>query len=104
MPPTRRYSRGFRLQTHQSVLSVACDDSGSLIAAANELLDQFDVSEPVRLVGAAAYDLEPRETPRQLDLFEQQGSNSRSRLEHTMDDIRARYGNKIDYGRGSRGR
>jgi DNA polymerase-4 len=95
-----RYSRGFRLETHQGPLPVACDDSATLIAAALALLESFDVDKPIRLVGAAAYELEPREAPRQLDLFQQQKSDSRSRLEHTLDDIRSRFGDKIDFGRG----
>ena len=98
-----RYTRGFRLQTHQGPLPVACDDSATLVATAVELLDRFDLDKPIRLVGAAAYELEPREAARQLDLFQQQKSDERSRLEHTLDDIRSRFGDKIDYGRSKKG-
>jgi DNA polymerase-4 len=94
-----RYSLGFRLKTRQAVLPLPCDESGTLIEKAFELLERFDLDPPIRLVGAAGYDLEDADHTRQLDLFAQKKSDSRSKLEHTVDEIRDRYGNKIGFGR-----
>ena len=99
-----RYSQGFRLKTRQASLPSESDDSVTLVSAANELLDRFDLDEPIRLVGAAAFDLGPADRREQLSLFggeEAEGGEGRKRrreLEHAVDDIRARFGDKIGFG------
>ncbi len=92
-----RYSHGFRLASRQQGLERPCDDSRSLIVTAFQLLERLDLDQPIRLVGATAFDLESADKPRQLGLFEQPAT-SRSELEHAMDAIRNRYGDKISYG------
>jgi DNA polymerase-4 len=92
-----RYSRGFRLVTRQRRLEAPCDDSLSLFEAASGLLERLDLEQPIRLVGAAAFDLSPARASRQLDLFAP--SERRSELEHAVDRIRERFaGTKIGYG------
>ena len=85
------------MASRQQGLERPCDDSRSLIVTAFQLLERLDLDQPIRLVGATAFDLESADKPRQLGLFEQPAT-SRSELEHAMDAIRNRYGDKISYG------
>jgi DNA polymerase-4 len=94
-----RYTETFSLQTRQASLPAPADDSRTLFDAARKLLDGLELDEPIRLVGAAAYDLMKSDDVQQLSLFGQSSEES-SRLEHTMDAIRARFGDKIQRGRG----
>ena len=94
-----RYARGFALKTRQAALPLPCDESGTLIAVAFELLGKLDVDRRIRLVGAAGFDLESAEDAAQQHLFEQARSDSRSTLEHTVDNIRDRFGDKIGFGK-----
>jgi DNA polymerase IV len=91
-----RYTVGFRLVTRQRALAHPADDSASLFAAARELLASLPLHEPIRLVGAAGFDLEQRRASEQLDLFG--APPTRSNLEHAVDAIRARFGDKIGFG------
>lgn len=93
-----RYSQTFALATRQRALAVPADDSEALLEATTELLAKLDLSSPIRLVGAAAYDLQGDETPRQFDLFGAPEREKRSHLESTVDAIRNRFGDKIDFG------
>ncbi len=86
-----RYTETFSLQTRQGPLPHPCDDSKTLWETAVQLLDELELDEPIRLVGAAAFDLSDAEGLAQLDLFAVKGEKT-SRLEHTMDEIRARFG------------
>lgn len=92
-----RYSDTFSLQSRQRPTPAPCDDSRTLFDTASELLDTLELDEPIRLVGAAAFDLQAADGTRQLGLFEQETKKS-SRLEHTMDEIRAKFGDKIKRG------
>lgn len=102
-----RYSRGFRLKTRQVALPSKSDDSATFVAAGNELLGRFDLDAPIRLVGAAAFDLTPADSREQLSLFSDEAGRCagtsadkkrRRELEHAVDDIRARFGDKIGFG------
>jgi DNA polymerase IV len=93
-----RYSRGFRLMTRQCLLEVPSDDSAGLGNAARELLERFDLEEPIRLVGAAGFRLQTSAATRQLDLFGEKPREKRSELEHAVDAIRERFGDKIGFG------
>lgn len=90
-----RFSQGFRLMTRETRLAAPCDDAHSLVQAALPLLDKLQLDQPIRLVGVAATHLiEPGE-PLQQPLFGGSQDNRHSRLEHTLDDIRARFGDVI---------
>jgi DNA polymerase-4 len=93
-----RYSETFRLATRQAALPRPCDDSRSLIGGAQKLLERLELDQAVRLVGAAAYDLRARDSQRQLGLFGASPADDRSEVEHTIDAIRERFGDKIEYG------
>ena len=93
-----RYSRGFRLRTRQCRLPRLVDDSRMLFEIAAGLLDRFDLDQPIRLVGAAAFDLERLGSPQQLGLFEQTEDEQHSKLEHAVDRIVDRFGDKIGFG------
>lgn len=92
-----RYSATFSLQTRQAVVRDGYDDSGTLFAVACDLLDALELDEPIRLVGVAAFDLLRREDVQQLSLFAPAGVKS-SRLEHTLDAIRSKFGDKVQRG------
>ncbi|MBL6974836.1 MAG: DNA polymerase IV [Deltaproteobacteria bacterium] len=90
-----RYTTGFRLSTRDGRLPVPCDDSEGLLAGARSLLDRLDLDRPMRLVGLAAFDLVAGASAVQGDLFHLATSDRRSRLEHALDDLRARHGDKV---------
>lgn len=98
-----RFSRDFTLQTRQAALPNPIDDGATLWKHACQLLDTLDLNQPIRLVGAAAFDLVHEEDLTQLSLFAPssnvaQPSEKSRRLEHTMDKIRAKFGDKIKRG------
>jgi hypothetical protein len=69
-----------------------------LYAGAERLLDRLALDEPIRLVGVAAFDLVEPGQMAQNDMFLQKGVERRSKLEHTMDEIQKKFGNKIGHG------
>ena len=85
----RLKTSGFRMLTRQTRLRRPAHLGSEFLAAAKHLLGQFDHPGPFRLVGMAVYDLARRETPWQLDLFE---DASRHRLETTVDALVGRFG------------
>jgi DNA polymerase-4 len=90
-----RYTRGFRLVTREAALPEPCDDSRTLRRTALELLRKMDLGEPIRLVGVAAAHLDRAGAPLQADLFAHKEAEKHSRLEHTLDSIRDRFGDVI---------
>jgi len=90
-----RDAKSFALSTRQQTLTAPYDDSKTLRRAACELLARFDLRHPVRLVGVAAYGFDPA-NGKQMDLFGS-GTQSQARLEHSVDAIRNRFGNIIDF-------
>ena len=79
----------FELLTRQRTLGKPVDLASEFFAVGRRLLDEFDHPGPFRLVGMAAFDLDRRRRPRQLDMFEDGQLRS---LETTMDDVVARFG------------
>jgi DNA polymerase-4 len=90
-----RYDDTFALATRQTSLPVACDDSETLFESAVSRLSLLDLERPIRLVGAAAYDLGDQDDARQIDMFASDDAEETSKLEHTVDEIRQRFGEKI---------
>jgi DNA polymerase-4 len=83
----------FRLLTRQARLPAPTDVADALFATAETLLTHFDLTEPVRLIGLAAFDLGTEPAPAQLDLFAAPAdAPRRRRLEATLDQVRARFG------------
>jgi DNA polymerase-4 len=95
-----RYSQTFQLATRDAALPMACDDSASLFDVARTLLNRLDLDSPLRLVGAAAFDLVVPGQATQADLFQQPKADKHSRLEHTLDAIQDRFGDKVHRGSG----
>lgn len=83
---------GFKLHTRQAPLTVPTDSARRIFEAGLQLLPQFDLSVPMRLVGVAAFDLSSGETPRQTELFEESRHAKDRRLDHTLDALRGRFG------------
>ncbi len=93
-----RYSQTFQLATRDGPLPMACDDSATLFSTAQGLLNRLEMDAPIRLVGAAAYDLcEPGQAI-QADLFAQPRAEKHLKLERTLDKIRERFGDKLQRG------
>lgn len=114
-----RYSQGFQLRTRQGPLPTACDDARTLFETTRHLLNSLDLDRPIRLVGAAGFDLAGPEDSVQLGLFaprpvdapksEKDTKTSKSTLrkaprsevekeatlEKTMDAIQDKFGHKI---------
>ncbi len=86
----------FQIHTRQKRMPHATDSTQYLYEQALTLLPEFELSEPLRLVGMAAFDLfDPSETGegRQLGLFEDGAREERRRkLESTLDAVRAKFG------------
>jgi DNA polymerase-4 len=97
-----RYSKTFQLRTRQGALPTACDDSRTLFECCCRLLDGLELDEPIRLVGAAAFDLVGEDDSTQLALFDQ-ARKEHTKLEKTMDAIRNKFGDKIKRGSDERG-
>lgn len=81
----------FQLHSRQTRLSRPTDSAEPLFQAASRLLPLFDLNEPMRLVGATAYELTDTE-PRQGDLFASQMEGRQKTLDRTLDQIQARFG------------
>jgi len=94
-----RYSQNFQLRTRQGALPRASDDARTLFETTRHLLNTLDLERPIRLVGAAGFDLAKPEDSVQLGLFappEPKSAVKRdAKLEKTMDAIRDKFGNKI---------
>jgi len=90
-----RYDDTWELKTRQTSLPVACDDSRTLFETARTRLELLDLQRPIRLVGATTYALVEEGEAVQGDLFAGESAEETSRLEHTMDNIRERFGSKI---------
>ena len=92
-----RYSETFRLRTRQGPLPTPCDDSRTLFETARRLLDSLELDAPIRLVGAAAFDLVGQDDATQLSMFDAQRRQN-AELEKTLDAIRDKFGDKITRG------
>lgn len=79
----------FEMLTRQQQLAKPDDTANAFYATACQLLTHFDHPGPFRLVGMAAFDLDWRQQPAQMDLFE--SANPR-RLETTIDQLIERFG------------
>ena len=88
-----RYQQGLELVSRDHRLNSLFDDSETLYREACRLLDRLDLDRPMRLIGVAAFDL-TEETGGQGDLFDD-GPTPRSRVEHAMDSLRERLGDKV---------
>jgi DNA polymerase-4 len=95
-----RYDDTFSLATRQVKLPTAADDSKTLYQTAKTRLSELDLTRPIRLVGAAAYDLVDAGEAVQADLFASSTADQESELEHTLDAIREKFGDKIGRGDG----
>ncbi|WP_373047582.1 DNA polymerase IV [Vulgatibacter sp.] len=82
----------FQLHTRQVVLQRPTDAAPALFEAALRLLPAFDLGEPMRLVGLAAYDLRTAGAA-QGDLFAAPVEKKQSALDRALDDVRAKFGN-----------
>lgn len=94
-----RYDGTFKLATRQASLPTPADDSVTLLETAVALLDTLDLEQPIRLVGAAAFDLMEAGSTAQLDIFATDRAEVRSELERTLDDIEDRFGMRVVRGR-----
>ncbi len=84
----------FRLHTRQRSLAFPTSHAGDLFEASLALLDNFDLREPMRLVGIAAYDLREGEGPAQADLFAEEERKEDGRLDQAIDEVVARFGGR----------
>lgn len=89
-----RYQEGFVLATRDHRQDTPFDDSATLFAMCRDLLDRLDLDRPMRLVGVAAFDLVAPGDAVQGGLFEPEPER-RSRVEHALDALRAKFGDKV---------
>ncbi len=94
-----RYDGTFKLATRQGSLPTPADDSVTLVETAFSLLDTLDLDRPIRLVGAAGFDLRDADAATQLDMFTTEKAAERSELERTIDEIEDRFGMRVIRGR-----
>lgn len=85
----------FRLFTRQAPVTPPTDSERELERAAIALLDHFDLTVPMRLVGIAAFNLvEAGKRPVQQTLFDQESREKTRAIGHLVDRIRSKYGEK----------
>ena len=84
----------FRLHTRQAALAHPTHSTRPIAEASEALLREFDLRQPVRLVGCAAFELHEGDGPgtQQLDLFEAPRSKHDERLDRTLDVVHERFG------------
>ncbi len=82
----------FEMISRQQALNTPTDTAADLYAAGLTLLLKFEHPGPFRLVGMAAFDLDWRDQPQQLDLF---GIESPRRLETAVDNLINRFGKGV---------
>ena len=84
----------FRLNTRQTRLRNPTDVARQLYEAGVRLLPEFEINEPLRLVGLGAFDLIDAEAAsEQLDLFDDGARIARTRrLETALDAVRDKFG------------
>ena len=82
----------FALHTRQALLQPPVDTWEELYTEARHLLERFDLREPVRLCGMAAFRLQARGRPRPGCLFEEESRERRRRAEEAVDTLRERFG------------
>ncbi len=96
--PTPGHRGGFRQLTRRQTLADPTSDAAVLVRAATALLAQLDIEDRpgrrVRLLGAFAAGLEPRQAPRQLALDEA-GRARGERLGDALDRLRDRFGEAV---------
>ncbi|MDF1562839.1 MAG: DNA polymerase IV [Deltaproteobacteria bacterium] len=85
-------TRRHRIVTRQVQREEGLDSADEIYAIAVGLLPAFDLSEPMRLVGIAAFDLVPAGQPAQADLFEDGAHRKRQALDRAVDAITGRFG------------
>ena len=85
----------FQLLTKQTPVTPATDSAKTLLTYATGLLKQFDLTEPMRLVGLAVFNLVSEEASVQGDLFADEKVERQRRLEKTLDDLQNRFGNHV---------
>jgi len=79
----------FTTPTRTQTLDVAVHGARDLFRVACDLLGQFDLGQPVRLLGLGASSLEPSQTPRQLDF---EASEEWDRVEDAVAAVKDRFG------------
>ena len=82
----------FALHTRQVALRPPSQSASELYQAALGLLAHFDLREPMRLVGLAAFDLVDDAAPVQGELFGQQARKKRQQLDVALDRLQERFG------------
>ncbi len=84
----------FRLITRQRSLSPPADSFRAVVDVAEDLLGQFDLEQPYRLVGLAAFDLSSSVDGSQVQLFAGPGEEKDRSLDRSLDIIEQRFGRK----------
>lgn len=82
----------FEMLTRQRMFPKPVDTASAFLHMATQLLDEVKHPGPFRLVGMAAFDLCWRDTPLQLDIFE---DSTMRDLETTIDDLIERFGKDV---------
>lgn len=87
--------RYFKTFSHQVKLNNATNLTDEIFAVAKHLLDEMDISEPIRLVGIRLDNL-VKEVNYQLSLFESnEVRNKITKLDKVIDSLKAKYGNDV---------
>lgn len=82
----------FQLHTRQIAVKPPLDSSAMLYEIGQKLLEHFDLTQPMRLVGVAAFDLRPLDAPEQGELFGSEKRKKNQKLDKALDSLRERFG------------
>jgi DNA polymerase-4 len=82
----------FQILTRQVGLRPPATSSSVLYEEACQLLGNFDLYQRFRLIGLAAYDLQPESAPIQGLLFGEPQRKKNDKLDRALDSLRERFG------------
>jgi len=82
----------FQLHTRQIAVKPPLDSAQMLYEIGQKLLAHFDLTQPLRLVGVAAFDLRALDAPEQVELFGSEKRKKNKKLDHALDSLRDRFG------------
>lgn len=85
----------FRLLTRQTTLPRFTNSTKTILEEAFSLLDQFDLDQPMRLIGVAAFDLKKPKSKVQYELFVDEDEQKRVKLDKTLDELKKRFGENV---------
>ncbi len=88
----------FKILTRQAAINPPTDSAKQLLQGARRLLKQFDLRQPMRLVGLSTFNFTELDGPAQGELFTDENVVRERQLDSVMDKIQSRFGDVLKRG------